>query len=273
MHNFVFIPLRKMYLMKGIISLALILTTLTTMSQIQNIEVSCNPETGLCEIPDVSTNTSLSVDWKEGESIIYVGDPMCSWCWGISPQLNALKRYGEQEGIPFDIVMGGLRPGGGDEWNPKFQSFLKHHWEEVNKRSGQPFNFDLLAKDYFNYDTEPACRAVVTARSIAPEKAVQFYELVQHSFYVKSKDPKELEFYQSICDELSLDYQEFSKKFNSEEMIAATQNDFLQNRQWGVRGFPTVIYKKNDQLHLIARGYADYAAMKQAIERISESDD
>ena len=97
----------------------------------------------------------VPTDWKTDEEIIYVGDPMCSWCWGLSPQLNALQRYGQQLGIPFSLVMGGLRPGGGEAWNADFKGFLKHHWEEVTQRSGQPFGYGLFDLEDFNYDTEP----------------------------------------------------------------------------------------------------------------------
>ncbi len=40
--------------------------------------------------------------------LIYVGDPMCSWCWGIAPQLDTLVRT--HPDIPLRIVVGGLRP-------------------------------------------------------------------------------------------------------------------------------------------------------------------
>ena len=232
------------------------------------IEVSCNPETGLCEIPELSNNSIITIDWKTDEEIIYVGDPMCSWCWGISPQLNALQRYSQQASIPFTLLMGGLRPGGGDEWNSEFKDFLKHHWEEVNKRTGQPFGYGLFEQEHFNYDTEPACRAVVTARTMAPEKALPFYEFVQHSFYVESNDPATIPFYESICEKLAIDFSEFSNMFSSEEMRYATQMDFAQNRQWGVSGFPSVIYRKKDQLSFIARGYSDYETMKATLEAI-----
>jgi len=257
--------------MRSIVTIVLFLNlNFPLMSQTGNIQVLCDPETGLCEIPELSSNSNYAIDWKTDEEIIYIGDPMCSWCWGISPQLNALKRYGQQEGIPFSIVMGGLHPGGGDEWNSGFKSFLKHHWEEVNKRSGQPFGFDLFKLENFDYDTEPACRAVVTIRTMAPQKVLSFYELVQHSFYVESKDPKQLEFYQTICQKLGIDYADFSQQFSSEEMKDATQKDFSQNRQWGVSGFPSVIYRKKDQLYFISRGYSDYESMKQALEAIAK---
>lgn len=245
-----------------------LIITIPSMSQTREIEVLCDPETGLCKIPELSNQSGSTIDLKSDEEIIYIGDPMCSWCWGISPQLNALQRYGQQKGIPFTLVMGGLRPGGGDEWNSDFKTFLKHHWEEVNKRSGQPFGFDLFNREFFNYDTEPACRAVVTIRTMAPEKVLSFYELVQHSFYVESNDPKEVAFYQPICKKLAINFTDFSQKFSSQEMKDATQKDFGQNRQLGVSGFPTVIYRKKDQIYFIARGYSNYETMKEALETI-----
>jgi putative protein-disulfide isomerase len=236
----------------------------------KNIEVSCDPETGLCKIPELTSNSNSTIDWKTDKEIIYVGDPMCSWCWGISPQLNALQRYGQQTDIPFTLVMGGLRPEGGDEWNSEFKNFIKYHWEEVNKRSRQPFGFDLFKQETFNYDTEPACRAVVTARKIAPQKALSFCELIQHSFYVESNDPKQIEFYQPICEKLAINFKAFSQKFSSKEMREATQEDFAQSRQMGVSGFPSVIYRKKDQLYVIANGYSNYETMKEAIEAIEK---
>lgn len=233
-----------------------------------SIQVNCDPITGLCTIPDFEASTE-PISWKAGEELIYIGDPMCSWCWGISPELNALDRYATAEGIPFTILMGGLRPGGGEEWTVEFKDFLRHHWEEVNKRSGQPFGYDLFELADFDYDTEPACRAAVTARSIAPDKALSFYELVQHHFYVQSRDPKDVSFYQPICDQLSIDFDQFAELFRSAEMKSATAADFAQSRQWGIRSFPSVVYRKDDQLYLIARGYASYEALRDRVKEIS----
>lgn len=238
------------------------------VSQTTEIKINCDPQTGLCTIPEFSDQSIEPIDWKTDSEIIYIGDPMCSWCWGISPQLNALQRYGKQAQIPFSMVMGGLRPGGGEEWNEPFKNFLKHHWEEVNKRSGQPFGYQLFELDNFNYDTEPACRAIVTVRNIAPEKVLPFYELTQHYFYVASQDPKQVAFYQPICEKLDINFEEFANKFTSQAMKQATITDFRQSRQWGVNGFPAVLFRKGNQLHFIGRGYTDYEGMKERLEKI-----
>lgn len=257
-----------MQILKPTIIFLFLQISLSLMSQTNEIKINCDPKTGLCIIPEIEGETTALVEWKTDREIIYIGDPMCSWCWGISPQLNALQRYGQQENISFSMIMGGLRPGGGEEWNEKFKNFLKHHWEEVNNRSGQPFGYKLFELDNFNYDTEPSCRAVVTVRNIAPEKLLSFYELVQHYFYVASQDPTQVDFYQPICEKLGIDFTEFSNQFASAEMKQATYQDFRQSRQWGVNGFPAVLFRKDKELHFIGRGYTEYEAMRDRLEAI-----
>lgn len=232
-----------------------------------NSNAFCDPETGLCTPAQMETGKT-EICYREDVEIIYVGDPMCSWCWGISPGLNQLRITAQKEDIPYRIVVGGLRPGGGDEWNEQFKNFLRHHWEEVNQRSGQPFGYKLFEEDNFNYDTEPACRAVVAARTISPEKEARFFELTQHYFYVRNEDPKRVDFYRPICKELGLDFERFSQLFASDEMKAATRNDFALNRQWGVKGYPTVIVRKGDQLSVIARGFASFDEMWARVKAI-----
>ena len=239
------------------------------MSQEQEIKVECDPVTGLCKIID-SKDTVANIIWNDDEELLYVGDPMCSWCWGISPQINALQRYATQKKIKFNLLMGGLRTGGGQEWDTPFKRYLRHHWQEVGRRSGQPFDLSLFDEEYFNYDTEPACRAVVTTRTVAPEKVLAFYELVQYYFYAKSQDPKELDFYKPICETLDMDYKEFVEAFTSEEMIAATQADFAKSRAMGVRGFPTVLYRQKDELHVLATGYTSFEKLKKSILKLRD---
>lgn len=245
------------------IILLLVLSTTSVFAQ-NNMDKSsfyCDPETGLCTIPELEPSEMQVVELSDQLEIIYVGDPMCSWCWGISPALHQLELRAAQDGIPFRIVVGGLRPGGGDPWNEQFQNFLKHHWAEVNERSGQPFGYTLFDRPSFNYDTEPSCRAVVAARQMDPSSEHRFFELVQHYFYVRNEDPTQAAFYRPICEQLGLDYDTFLQLFQSSELREATQAEFNMNRQWGVRGYPTVLLRKDNQLHLLARGYASYEQM------------
>lgn len=252
--------------------LLFLFTQLNTTIMAQAQDIICDPKTGLCSLaPLPASTTTATPPLNEDTEIIYVGDPMCSWCWGISPALHQLEQQAMQEaGISFRILVGGLRPGGGDEWNEKFQNFLKHHWIEVNERSGQPFGYELFERTEFNYDTEPSCRAVVAARTMQPALEHRFFELVQHYFYVRNQDPNEVDFYQPICEELKLDFAQFSELFQSDAIRQATLAEFQLNRQWGVTGYPTVILRQGDQLTSLARGFATADQMWQRVEQLTK---
>ena len=90
--------------------------------------------------------------------IIYIGDPMCSWCWGFAPVLDEmLDRHGQH--AELKIIVGGLRPGTTSPMDESDKSTIRSHWEHVNEASGQPFDYAFFDRDGFVYDTEPAARA------------------------------------------------------------------------------------------------------------------
>ena len=54
--------------------------------------------------------TAMNLDWiqQEENSIIYVGDTMCSWCYGFAPELD--KFIANHPELKIRLVQGGLRP-------------------------------------------------------------------------------------------------------------------------------------------------------------------
>ncbi len=204
---------------------------------------------------------------EQQPKLIYVGDPMCSWCYGIAEELAQLTAHYDRS-LDVEIIMGGLRAGGGEEWNTQFKDFLKHHWEDVGMRSGQPFKFDLLNWKSFDYDTEPACRSVVTVQAIDPDKALSFFKEVQIGFYLENRDPKQVEFYKDVCAKVNIDFELFKSKFDSIAMKNATQKHFQKSQQIGVRSFPTILIEHKGKTHLVASGYSTFEKMKEKIDSV-----
>lgn len=229
----------------------------------------CDPKTGLCHPIEAEVAIHRPIEKEEGKELIYVGDPMCSWCYGISNHLRQLKVH--LSNYQFTIVVGGLRPGGGGAWDEATKAMIQHHWEEVNKCSELPFGDQLFQLEDFNYDTEPACRAIVTARKWMGEYELDFYEEVTRKFYVENKDPKEIDFYKSICERFAIPFEEFVATFNSEDIKYETYSEFQLNRNWGVRGYPAVLLRIDKQLHAVSLGYSDFETMKVTVERILNS--
>src|SRR5207248_556067 len=118
--------------------------------------------------------------------LIYIADPMCSWCYGFGPELaKLLARHADAE---LELVMGGLRPFNTQPATAEFREMLRGHWRHVATASGLPFSDTALDRPGFVYDTEPACRAVVTARDIEAAKAPGYMKAVQAAFYRDGRD-------------------------------------------------------------------------------------
>lgn len=199
----------------------------------------------------------------ERPKLIYIGDPMCSWCYGISPELEKLQENLKDK-VDMEIVMGGLRPYN-TETMLDLKSFLDHHWEDVHKASGLPFNHKILDDAEQKYDTEPACRAVVVVRDIDEAKAQTFFHEVQKSFYVENKNLSLAISYQSILECLDLPYDVFEEKFNSDIYKEKVRKDFEKSAELGVKGYPTIMLEHNGKLHLIANGYSKSEKMEKRI--------
>ncbi|MCP4459111.1 MAG: hypothetical protein GY816_13975 [Cytophagales bacterium] len=85
---------------------------------------------------------------------------------------------------------------------------------------------------------------------------------------MENEDSAENEFYRSICEEFSIPFEEFIQEFNSPEIKSKTFSEFQLNRQWGVAGYPTVLFVNNEELFKIYYGYREFEGMKEAIEKI-----
>lgn len=231
---------------------------------------SCDPSTGLCEISPASGAAAAQAAGPS-VALIYVGDPMCSWCWGVSPAVREIAQYCDDHQVGFFLLVGGLRPGGGDPWNESFRSFLRHEWLIIQQRTGQAFGFQLLDRVSYNYDTEPACCAIVAAREMlqgrrrAATTLVSFFSSVQEKFYTRGEDPSEIEFYREICEQHLLDFERFQTAVRSQATLRATRQEYAQVRQMGVRGFPSFLLQSQERINLIQAGYTTAQQLQDAI--------
>ena len=204
--------------------------------------------------------------------LVYVADPMCSWCYGFGPELDALcERF---PAIPLHIVVGGLRAYNTAPMDAAMARTLGHHWEEVARQSGQPFSRAILERSDFVYDTEPACRAVVTVRENAGALALSMMHAIQRAFYADGLDVTRGEVladvYAGLCAKTGVsdfDPTAFYAAWSGDAMKEATRNDFALAQDWGIRGFPTLLVVHDERPHLIAPGYMKAPAL---IERLAE---
>ncbi|MBC8339762.1 MAG: DsbA family protein [Rhodospirillales bacterium] len=202
--------------------------------------------------------------------ILLVVDPMCSWCWGFSPTVTAIQEaYADQ--APIFPIVGGLRPLSTDPMNDRAKEEIRHHWDSVQKASGQPFDFTFFDRDNFVYDTEPACRALVTVRFLKPTVSLGFLTSMHQAFYAENQDITDHEVLADLAEKAGVSRDDFVEFFPSRKMIYLTASDFYRSQSMGVSGFPTVILRANEKLSLLSAGFRPFEDLKPHLDQWLES--
>lgn len=221
--------------------------------------------------------------------LIYIADPMCSWCYGFGPQLNALL-----DALPaaqLDIVTGGLRAYNTEVMDETRKATILTHWKHVEQASGLPFSTAGIARPGFIYDTEPACRAVVAARILGedlPSRSIlDVFHAIQHAFYAEGRDVTSLQVLAEVgaaaltaaCDPAglieppiaTLDSAVFLDTLRAASTISETRQDFAQAQRWGIQGYPALVLEHDATLHLICSGYTKTAVLLERIAAITRA--
>jgi putative protein-disulfide isomerase len=199
--------------------------------------------------------------------LVYIADPMCSWCWGFAPIIEKVETSFD---IRLRVVIGGLRPGERAEPIDRIRDYVSHHWTQVAAASGQPFDHAGLDRDGWMYDTLMADTAVVTMREVAPYETRRFLDTVQRAFYSQRIDVTEAEVYRDLVLGFPVDPDEFVTQIRSAEMKAAAEQDFREAQWLGVTGFPTLLLRDGASTLPISYGYAPFETVAGRINGLIE---
>jgi putative protein-disulfide isomerase len=209
--------------------------------------------------------------------LIYVGDPMCSWCYGFGKELSALtERMPELE---VEVVVGGIRAGATDVLDDAGKRFRLQHWQRVESLSGLPFNREaFMGLKGFVYDTEPVCRAVVAARRIVGSKGlVTVFRALQNGFYAQGRDTTDGHVLSNIAADaldamgVEISAEEFYHVWSAPETIKETQQDFARARALGVSSFPTLLVERQGRIFQMHSGYASVDDLEAKLSQIEAS--
>ncbi len=200
------------------------------------------------------------------KELIFVLDPMCSWCWGFAPVIEALLKR-ESESYQFSLVVGGLRTKGEMTWNKTSKEYLKGHWKQVSKKTGQAFSDGLFEKEHFEYDTYPACKAVVTVRELfGMQSAFSYLHTIQEAFYTRSQDITNPDILEVLLKDMGLDSRAFKTFFESERAQVLMEHDFAKARSMGANAFPSVVLIDEEGHMVSQKGYRSLLEMQQLLK-------
>lgn len=204
--------------------------------------------------------------------LIYVADPMCSWCYGFSKEVAELMNMHPE--LSLEIVLGGLTAGSPKLLDEAGKRFRLMHWTKVEALSGLPFNREaLLAREGFVYDSGPASRALVTAIKLNTGiNILKVFRAIQKSFYVDGKDVTNTSVLVKVLsstfasegylasDDLIL------STFESDEVKTETENHFNRVKHTlGITSFPALLLEDHGEIKTISSGYMAAHALNEIL--------
>lgn len=191
--------------------------------------------------------------------LIFIIDPMCSWCWGFHPIIETLRKE-HSDLYTFSVIVGGLRTKGQMPWTDESKTYLKKNWNAVHQGTGQPFNPKLLNLSHFDYDTYPACKAIVTVRELfGVDAAFNYLTAIQSAFYADGVDITSLD---TLTTYVTQNQETFSAFYQSDRAELLMQHDFGKARSMGVNAFPSTI-KIDADGHMIC--FSGYSSLKEIL--------
>ncbi|PIF43967.1 putative DsbA family dithiol-disulfide isomerase [Chryseobacterium sp. 52] len=234
--------------------------------------LNCDYEKGVCEIletPGSETSADQLQDLATDKiNIIYFTDPICSSCWGIEPQLRKLKlEYNNV--VDVDYRMGGLLPSW-DIYNSggiSKPSDVAGHWEEVSPYYKMPIDGGVWIEDPLNSSYPPSI-AFKAAQMQDKNKAVVFLRIIREMVFLDKLNITKDEHLEKAALLSGLDVEQYKKDYESTAQIEF-KKDLDLGRQLGVRGFPTLIFVKDNEILDILYGVKPYADFEHRIKKIN----
>ncbi|HNP17166.1 MAG TPA: DsbA family protein [Fulvivirga sp.] len=237
---------------------------------LKNNPLLCDIETGMCEIPGTSSDSTANSNiqsTKKSVKVIYYTDPICSSCWGIEPQLRKLKlEYGNE--IEIEYRMGGLLP----DWNYNSGGISKPsdvatHWDEVSVHYDMPIDGDLWLEDPLNSSYPPSI-AFKAAQMQDNEKAVLFLREIREMVFLQKKNIAKWEYMEVAAKKVGLNIEQFKADFEGDAK-ALFKKDLKLGSELGVRGFPTTFFLDDAGNKEIVYGSRPYAFYEMAILKLN----
>ena len=204
---------------------------------------------------------------KGSGTLVYVLDPMCSWCWAFRPVIDSLLEE-LPDSVSVRYVMGGLAKDSGQPMNNEMRASIQQIWRTIAERTGAEFNFDFWQRCQPRRSTYAACRAVIAAGKQERNAIPRMILAIQRAYYLQARNPSDDDTLVRLADEIGLDAVRFGSDIKSLDVESLLQEDFRWRQGAGVSSFPSLLIELDAKLHWITAGFNDISSVRQNLDAI-----
>jgi len=175
------------------------------------------------------------------KQIIYGYDPLCGWCYGFIPALQALKRH--RPDIEVQLKMGGLVTGERIRPYKEMAEYIKGASTRMaavtGQHLGQAFFERILLRDDILSSSYVPCAAILQMRQTHPTRVLDFAYGIQTAHFRDGEDLNTLVTYESITKSLgiAIDFELPTVR----ELPTTLAAEFHNTRSLGINSFPTIL--------------------------------
>jgi putative protein-disulfide isomerase len=180
----------------------------------------------------------------------YIYDPLCGWCYGAKPLVQAAQQV-----LPVVVHAGGMMSGANRQRvSPQLRDYVMPHDRRIAEYTGQPFGeayFEGLLRDHSAvFDSTPPIAAVMAAESI-DGRGLQMLGRLQTAHYVEGRRIADESVLFELARELGYSEDTFAAAFKSVDTTAHVKASRELLAQLGGQGFPTLALERDGQFTLI----------------------
>jgi putative protein-disulfide isomerase len=198
-------------------------------------------------------------------SLIYVHDPMCSWCFGFSKTFKTLM-HELPAGIKVKRLLGGLATDSNEPMPEATRNMVRQNWQRIEQAiPGVLFNYDFWDNCEPRRATYPACRAVIAARQQGDAFDELMTQKIHQAYYQQARNPSDNSTLIELADEMGLDQKTFSDDLTADETQRTLLDEINLARSLGVNGFPSLMMESNGRSELIHTNYNEAQPMLSQI--------
>ncbi|MEJ1964146.1 MAG: DsbA family protein [Gammaproteobacteria bacterium] len=173
----------------------------------------------------------------------YIYDPLCGWCYGSSPLVQAAR---EVAGLAFEMHGGGMMAGSARQLaSPEFREFVMPHAGRIaaltGQRFGEPYTDGLLRDPTAMFDSEPSTAAILAVQA-AEGRGAEMLAHMQKAHFLNGRRIFERAELTALAEEIGVDRAAFDRELASslgtvvQAHIAASRRLLARS---GGQGFPT----------------------------------
>lgn len=200
------------------------------------------------------------------QTLVYVHDPMCSWCWGFEPTRRVI--FDAVAGrMHIRRIVGGLAPDSDEPMPAAMAAMLQQTWQRIEQTiPGTRFNYAFWEECSPRRSTYPANRAVIAAREQGAEYDAAMTGRIQQAYYLQARNPSDNSTLIELAAEIGLDVDQFAQSLVSESTQQALLAEIQSARSIGINSFPSLAVVKPGTIQHIGLNYLDPEAMLSQIE-------